>query len=194
MAASRKTRPVTPRNGDPRFGKDSLRKRAAATKASANRVLRQEPAAPHDLLIEVGRHFDAAIVRLVAAEEANREPQARLWAFLDEAAARNGGRYTSADYDAAWALPGVTEAHGQVAKIRDELRPLHAAINALPARSIEGLALKARALIAAVWPCGDYQAGRHLGAEEDWDKEHIRSLVNACLSLAGVGHFGEPRS
>jgi hypothetical protein len=71
--------------------------------------------------------------------------------------------------------------------------PLTRAILAHPAATVEGLAVKARALTFAargrghVWEAEDVE---DLG----WDEQVLRDLVDSLLRLAGVDRFGRPLS
>lgn len=65
-----------------------------------------------------------------------------------------------------------------------------AQIRALPARTLDGLAVKARAAIPSVWSKGQYQEDAGLGDEEDWTERNVRSVIDECLHLAGVDWTG----
>ena len=69
------------------------------------------------------------------------------------------------------------------------LDPLSETIFAHPAATVEGLAVKARALTyrsdREIWDAED-------SADLDWHDEGLRSFVEAVLRLAGVDRFGRP--
>ena len=81
---------------------------------------------------------------------------------------------------------------GQGGRFMEEnVDPLTDAIlRAPPPATIEGLAVKARAVIegttATIWTAQDPRE------ELDYDEELIRNLVEAVLRLAGVDRFGRP--
>ncbi|MCJ2035773.1 hypothetical protein [Methylobacterium sp. J-068] len=74
--------------------------------------------------------------------------------------------------------------------IERRMEPVTAKIRALPARTLDGLAVKARAAIPGIWRKGQYQEDAGLGDHEDWTEQNVRSLIDECLHLAGVDWTG----
>lgn len=141
------------------------------------------PSTGHDAeLIELGRQFDAAHAAWMGLLPASTAAQRRVEAFRRRAQAE--GLDEAAALRAAWLQDGVNEAHDAEQAAFDALEPLNRAIMALPAHTAGGLAVKAKAVIPTIWPAGDFDTGRALGDEEDWERRAVRDLIEACLLLA----------
>lgn len=140
-------------------------------------------AAGHDAeLIALGRQFDAAHAAWMALVPAGDAARARVEAFSQRAVAE--GMEEVAALKAAWLQDGVNEAHEAEEAAFEALQPLNEAILALPAHTAEGLAVKARATIVAMWPAGSFEADRRLGDDENWERRIVRDLIDACVTLA----------
>lgn len=140
-------------------------------------------------LLALGREFDVIHAEWVPAAVAQEQAEAKVHALYQDLKDRRG--WTAIDaYEASWAEPGLIEIaeHGDAATGR--MDGMQKEILALPARTLDGLAVKARAAIPAFWPRGRYQQDAALGDDEDWTERHARSLIDECLHLAGVNWTG----
>ncbi|KQP35963.1 hypothetical protein [Methylobacterium sp. Leaf100] len=150
----------------------------------------RRPADDHELL-QLGAQFDAAHQRWLDAVEANREPSERLSDFIKAAKARGGP--TLKDVEAAWTLPGVTEAEAHEDDAFGMVADGHGLkILKVPAKSLAGLAVHARAVIPTVWLAGNYEEDADLGENEDLPQKPVRLLIQSVLRLAGVDWKGTP--
>ena len=147
-----------------------------------------ESVEPVGNLHAIGREFDALHEAWRKAVEANREPNHRFTAFVEAAKARGGP--SRAELQAAYALPGVSEASDVEEKAFEAAGKLALAILRLPARTLPDLAVQARAVIPHVWASGSYEAGSAPDADENIDKEAVRSLIENCCAAAGVDWRG----
>jgi hypothetical protein len=121
----------------------------------------------------VGAHVEASRDRIAVAAREGRDNGAEFWEAL----------FREADPDD---VSGRWDAF-----LGENVDPLTTAILlAPPPTTIEGLAVKARAVIEAtkreIWTAEDPRE------ELDFDEEVIRNLVEAVLRLAGVDEFGRP--
>ena len=133
--------------------------------------------------------LDAVHARWRASLPAHNEAQARFsWAEQD---AKAQGKDVWAAHEAVWDEPGVREAIGLFEDICAELDPICRKIWATPARTPLGLAVKARASLVMIFACGEYEAGRNLGIDEDLTEQSARHLIEACCAFAGVNWKGE---
>lgn len=140
-------------------------------------------------LIALGQRFDALHALWREADKAEEEPAVRRDEALSAAQERGGP--TVEEICAAWALPGVTEANERTEKAYAALEPVVREIAAAPTGSVQGLAIKARTLISALWPRGNYEQDMALGEAEDWAEQVARQLIEACCSAAGVDWRGQ---
>lgn len=151
--------------------------------ARALATLDAAEAAGHDAeLILLGRQFDAAHAAWMALVPASNAAQDRVAAFKARAIAE--GMDETAALQAAWLQDGVNEAHNAEAAAFDALESLNEAIMALPAHTVEGLAVKARSAIPTMWPAGSFEADRALGDRENWELRGARDVIEACMTLA----------
>ena len=141
-------------------------------------------------LIALGRKFDAAHEAWRKAVEINREPNRRFTAFVEAAKARGGP--SRAELQAAYALPGVSEASDVEEKAFEAAGELALAILRLPAHTTGDLGVQARAVIPHVWASGSYEKDGAPDADENIDKEAVRSLIESCCAAAGVDWRGTP--
>jgi hypothetical protein len=141
-------------------------------------------------LITLGWRFDEERDAWLALVPASRDALRRVREFEASVERISGRKPTFADHAAAWAQPGVKEAHEQEDKAHERFSRVLEAIRATPARTPAGLAVKARALIPAIWPDGKYQEDAALGRDEDWVEAGARDLIEACCKLAGVDWQG----
>lgn len=139
-------------------------------------------------LIALGRQYDALHAVWREAEEAGRELFARRDAALAVASAGNADPIKA--HEAAWALPGVREAYDRAEKALVALDPICEAIRVQPARTLAGLAVKARANICETWSGGDFELSAGLGDNEDSPMRGVRNLIEACCAAAGVDWQG----
>lgn len=146
----------------------------------------EEPAAvvasPDADLIALGRRFDGAHAGWMALVPASVAAHDRMEAFRRRAV--NKGMGETDAFKAAWLQDGVSSAHEAEEAAFAALEPLNEAIMALPAHTVEGLAVKARAAIPTVWASGDFEADRALGDHENWERRGVRDLIDACMTLA----------
>ncbi|SDO51191.1 hypothetical protein SAMN05216360_1258 [Methylobacterium phyllostachyos] len=165
-----------------------------AIRADMDRLCRERsrPADNHEdaELLRLGEQLDRAHARWRVAVWQYREPEARLKQALEAARARGGP--TPGQLEAAWNLPGVEEAHTNEERAFGDLDPICEAIWRLPASTPAGLAVKARAALAHVWPRGDFEAAAADGDEETLTEKSARRLIEACCTLAGVDWRGDP--
>jgi hypothetical protein len=140
-------------------------------------------------LIALGRRFDEERDAWLALVPASQDAVRRVQQF-EASIKRARGDLAPADFAASWRLPGVVEAHNMEEEAFGQLEQVTAAIRAATAHTPEGLAVKARALIPAVWSSGNYEDGAALGLDENWDKAGIRDLIDACCKLAGADWQG----
>ncbi|SFN00424.1 hypothetical protein [Methylobacterium pseudosasicola] len=140
-------------------------------------------------ILVLGMELDAVHTRWRASLPAHNEAQARFsWAEQD---AKAQGKDVWAAHEAVWDEPGVREAIGLFEDICAELDPICRKIWATPARTPLGLAVKARASLVMIFACGEYEAGRDLGENEDLTEQSARHLIEACCAFAGVNWKGE---
>ncbi|TXM63967.1 hypothetical protein [Methylobacterium sp. WL120] len=143
---------------------------------------------PSGNLHAIGREFDAAHEAWRRAVEANQEPSRRHLAYLEAAKARGG--LSNADIRAAEALPGVSEASETEERAFEAAGELSLTILKLPARTLGDLAAQARAVIPHVWASGSYEEDGAPDADENIDKEAVRSLIESCCAAAAVDWRG----
>jgi hypothetical protein len=141
-------------------------------------------------ILALGVELDAAHAVWRVAEEANREPTERVERAIEATRARGGP--THDDLKAAWALPGVIEAHKVAEDAFSAMDSICKAIWSTPARTTAGLAVKARAALVHTWTDGSFEEDAALGDDEDMQEQVARRLIEACCSLAGVNWKGEP--
>ncbi|SFH04799.1 hypothetical protein [Methylobacterium gossipiicola] len=170
-------------------GEDHALDAAVAALLTAPSAKADAPEPDHELL-RLGVEFDAAHAAWLDAVEANREPTERFTAFIDAAKATGGP--TIKELEAAWALPGVTEANHRDDEAFAVVTDLGLEILKMPATSLAGLAVHARAVIPNVWVLGDYEQDAELGDREDLPEKPVRALIQSALSLAGVDWKGRP--
>ncbi|WP_342111592.1 hypothetical protein [Methylobacterium sp. SI9] len=140
-------------------------------------------------ILALGMKLDALHARWRASLPAHNEAQARFsWAEQD---AKEQGRDVWAAHEAVWNEPGVREAMGLFEDICAELDPICRKIWRTPARTPLGLAVKARASLVMIFACGEYEAGRDLGIDEDLTEQSARHLIEACCAFAAVNWKGE---
>lgn len=114
-------------------------------------------------LLALGREFDAVHAEWVSSEKS---------------------------VSAAVTGPGLSGTENQSIPLEVHMERVTAQIRALPARTLDGLAVKARAAIPSIWTKGQYQEDAGLGDEEDWTELNARSVIDECLHLAGVDWTG----
>ncbi|MFY9292722.1 MAG: hypothetical protein WAP03_18810 [Methylorubrum rhodinum] len=141
-------------------------------------------------VIAMGQQFDRLHAAWLLAVEAAREPGERYDAFMAEAKARGGP--TIKDIKSAWALPGVNETHDAEETAFAVLSRLGNDILKRPVRTVQGLAVQARATIPQVWPNGTFEADAALAPDEDVDKEAVRAFIESCCALARIDWRGKP--
>lgn len=142
-------------------------------------------------LLALEERFDRAHAAWRLAAEANREPTERYQAAIETSKAVHDGTPTMEDIKAAWALPGVTEAHSADDEAFATVADLARSILKQPAENIEGLALQARALIPHVWAQGGFEGDEALGDNEEMREEAVRCLITSACALAGVDWRGQ---
>lgn len=167
--------------------RDELRMSALDAAIADPKALR---AADADL-IALGQRFDALHALWREADKAEEEPAARRDEALSAAQERGGP--TTEEIRAAWALPGVTEANERTEKAYAALEPVVREIAAAPAHTIQGLAIKARVLVSALWPLCNYEQDAARSEGEDWGEQIARQLIEACCAASGVDWRGQPQ-
>ncbi|MCJ2080722.1 hypothetical protein [Methylobacterium sp. J-090] len=140
-------------------------------------------------LLALGREFDVIHAEWVPAVIAQEQAEAKAHALFKDLSERRGWTTMEA-HGASWDEPGLREAVDCGEAVAGRMDPVQKAILALPARTLDGLAVKARAIIPSVWPRGRYETDAGLGDEEDWVEQNARSLIDECLHLAGVDWTG----
>lgn len=140
-------------------------------------------------LLALGREFDAIHAEWVPAAIAQERAEAKALALYRDLKDRRG--WTPAEaYEASWAEPGLSEVVDRGDTVTGRMDGVQKAIIALPARTHDGLAVKARAAIPAFWSRGQYEQDAGLGDEEDWVEQNARSVIDECLHVAGVDWTG----
>ncbi|TXM64444.1 hypothetical protein FV226_26500 [Methylobacterium sp. WL12] len=163
---------------------------APTSDAAAESMAHPMPTGPEPTtsLLAMGREFDTAHATWRKAVEANREPNQRFTALIEAAKARGGP--SKADLQAAYALPGVSDARDIEEKAFETAGELSLTILKLPARTLGDLAVQARAVIPHVWAQGAYEEDGLPDADENIDKEAVRSLIESCCAVASVDWRG----
>ena len=140
-------------------------------------------------LLALGREFDALHAEWLLACVASRAAEEKAAALSSDLEQRKG--WTAREiYEAALAQPGVFEAMEAGHEMNVRIEKVMTSIRALPARTLDGLAVKARAAIPGIWTSGQYQEDAGLGDDEDWTELNARAVIDECLSLAGVDWKG----
>lgn len=140
-------------------------------------------------LLALGREFDAIHAEWVPAALAQEAVEEKVHTRRLDLEKRRGWT-TEEIHEAIWAEPGFGEVVALGDALTARMGPIQNAIRALPARTLSGLAVKARATIPCHWVKGQYQADAALGDDEDWVEQNARSLIDECLHLAGVDWTG----
>ncbi len=153
-------------------------------------ALGRSPAPQDDAdLLSLGQRFDTLHAAWRRTVEANREPSARREAAIKAAGSPSWDEEVER---AAWELPGVAEASNAEAAAFDALEPICEEILRSLARTAEGFAVKARALIWAVWPAGEYERDASADDDGDYSKRCVRQFIETTCATAGVDWRGEP--
>jgi hypothetical protein len=141
-------------------------------------------------LLALGREFDALHPEWVSAAVASREAEESANRLYDDLVQRKG--WTPREgLDASLAQPGVHEAIDAGDAMDFRIEKLMASIRAIPAHTLDGLAVKARAVIPGIWSEGQYEENAGLGDFEDWKELNARSVIDECLSFAATDWKGK---
>ncbi|MCJ2051196.1 hypothetical protein [Methylobacterium sp. J-070] len=140
-------------------------------------------------LLDLGRQFDAHHAAWLELAPNARRVEKEVEATL-EGLRRTGRSPGMDDLGTAWDANGRRQAHRREADAFDAMVRVVEKIRDCPARTVEGLAVKARALSTAVWPTGTYV--QEAGPGEEYPNDHIRDLIEATCALAGVDMVGRP--
>lgn len=140
-------------------------------------------------LMTLGREFDAIHAEWLPATRAQEQAEAKALTLYQDLKDRRGWTLTEA-CEASWAEPGLSDAAETCIAIGHRMEAVTKEIRALPAHTLDGLAVKARAAIPAIWRDGQYQQDAGLGDREDWTELNARSVIDECLFLAGVDWTG----
>ena len=180
-------------HGLPKFLLDAICKDIAAlvrADAAKERTVASQGEIVEDAeLLALGREFDAIHAKWTLAAHAGRRAEKQAAALSAELRGRRGWTWEEA-HEVAWAQPGVSEQVNAQEALAARMEKVGNWIRAAPVRTIDGLAVKARVAIPAVWASGHYEDGVGLGEDKDWVELNARSPINACLSLAGVDWTG----
>jgi hypothetical protein len=143
-------------------------------------------------LLALGREFDALHAEWLLACIASQAAEEKAAVISSDLERRKG--WTAREInEASLAQPGVTEAMEAGYAMNVRIEKVMTSIRALPAQTLDGLAVKARTAIPGIWTSGQYQEDAGLGDDEDWTELNARSLIDECLSLAGVDWMGRRR-